>query len=657
MCKGSFGGGGGGGSSDSRDYICVQSMDGILSFFEYESFSLSCFLPNALIPGPLKYIKKSDSFITVSSMWQVESYKYQTLAMNRESFDRKTEAQKGKKVPVEWMFNIGEAALDVEVVNEGNNNCSILVLGERNLFCFTETLNLKFMKKYDYNPSCFFVYPVKENFNFMIATHSKHLFVHEDVKVKWAAQFDHVPVQMVIAKMNDLKGLVVSISENGRLHVSYLGTDPAFTNPITMPDDRAFDYRTAESEYRSLQSKIKEAILSTGTVVVPGPSGGGAKSGLILHVDIPKQLDSPTRARDSELNEITAVPSLTVKIQLKSSEMLQNVKLNIVSQLPIVAVPDSVSYSSIGGIPQEQEVIFYMKTKHVPSNLSVNVVATYNYHGNLTRVSETKFKLPLKLTLKSLTQQVQQKKQMNYKLIFDTSKSCINLVDLFPEYADAYTLASGNSLGLQYYGGSFITIQASKTSNRYRLQSENFESLWLLTQEFYLRLTSYFKSHKDFCVAYQDNLPIEEYKEVIDRHLQLRVTSERLKEMLEQYSVQFRAIQKRILNKFKDKTPSPLENLDALLEATYRQIATIADKYDINQNELLFTANSLSCATNLYVLLISLEQNLTEEEIEVLRSVMIPQIIDTPDLVCCLLNEMKSSKNVQKNLNNYIFSE
>ena len=62
--------------------MCVQSMDGMLSFFEQESFAFGRFLPGFLLPGPLRYITKTDSFITVSSSRLVESYKYVTLSQN-----------------------------------------------------------------------------------------------------------------------------------------------------------------------------------------------------------------------------------------------------------------------------------------------------------------------------------------------------------------------------------------------------------------------------------------------------------------------------------------------------------------------------------------------------------------------------------------------
>ena len=60
---------------EGRDFICVQSMDGTVSVFEQESFAFSRFLPGALLPGPIKYVPKMDSFVTVSSQRCVESYK------------------------------------------------------------------------------------------------------------------------------------------------------------------------------------------------------------------------------------------------------------------------------------------------------------------------------------------------------------------------------------------------------------------------------------------------------------------------------------------------------------------------------------------------------------------------------------------------------
>ena len=58
-----------------KDFICVQSMDGTISVFEQESFSFSRFLPGTLLPGPIGYVTKNDSIVTVASSRQIDCFK------------------------------------------------------------------------------------------------------------------------------------------------------------------------------------------------------------------------------------------------------------------------------------------------------------------------------------------------------------------------------------------------------------------------------------------------------------------------------------------------------------------------------------------------------------------------------------------------------
>lgn len=399
-----------------------------------------------------------------------------------------------------------------------------------------------------------------------------------------------------------------------------------------------------------MQSKIKNAIVNTGTVVT-----NTNMTGLILNVDVPTRLDQQSpinKNKETELRDpLDSIPSITCKIQLKSAETVQNVKLNINCSLPIVAVPDNVFYTSIGSIQYDQEVCFYMKTKHVPSSLDVNICATYSYSANgATKIIETKFRLPLKLVMKAgqqisakLDQEAQSpennKKTFSNqkKITLDSSKPCVNLIDIFPEFAGSYSSSNGNVLSAQIYGHAnvSISIQGSKSGlNRYRLQSENYETLWLILQEFVLRLqTFYSKQSSEVSLKYQENLPTEEFRFMIDKHLELRQSIEKHKENLEKCCVQFRAIQKRLLAKFKDKSPTSLDNMDVLLDATYRQINTVSDFYLSAQKELSLITNSLNCFSYLYVLLLSLTFNLGKEGIEILQSVMSSQVGDTADLV------------------------
>ena len=140
-----------------------------------------------------------------------------------------------------------------------------------------------------------------------------------------------------------------------------------------------------------------------------------------------------------------------------------------------------------------------------------------------------------------------------------------------------------NVMGFRFLGGSRVTLLASKTSQRYRIQSEQFEDLWLITNELIIRLQEYFEKQgiKDFACSFSGSMPLQEYFELIDHHFELRINGEKLEELLSERAVQFRAIQRRLLTRFKDKTPAPLQHLDTLLDGTYKQ------------NDIVFRVNSL----------------------------------------------------------------
>lgn len=170
--------------------------------------------------------------------------------------------------------------------------------------------------------------------------------------------------------------------------------------------------------------------------------------------------------------------------------------------------------------------------------------------------------------------------------------------------------------------------------NRYRIQSESFDSIWLIAQELVLRLNTYHsKQSHDVQITYNEPLPTDELRIVIDRHLELRKSLEVMSQNLEQCCVQFRAIQKRLLTKFKDKSPTSLDNMDALLEATYRQISTLAEKCLTTKREISLITNSLNCMSSLYVLLLSLVFKFSKEGQEIMNAVMTTHIADTADLV------------------------
>ncbi|NXU83570.1 PTHB1 protein, partial [Xiphorhynchus elegans] len=613
-----------------RDLICIQSLDGMLMLFEQESFAFGRFLPGFLLPGPLAYSSRTDSFITVSSCQQVESYKYQVLAFATDADERQeTEQQKlssGKRLVVDWVLNIGEQALDICVVSFHHGVSSVFVLGERNFFCLKDNGQIRFMKKLDYSPSCFIPYcSVQEGtINTLIGTHSKMLNVYQDVTLKWATQLPHIPVSVKVANFQDLKGVIVTLSDDGHLQCSYLGTDPSLFQAPKV-DSREINYEEMNAEMKELQKIIREATKTQD--ILPESE---KQRDLTVTAEVSPDLDAESQATDSEVKAET-VPSVSVKITIQSRVAVQKPSLAVCVQAPLAVTCDQFSFEDLEPDSSETVVLsVFLKGNCSPSELEGNCMVSYNIPTGIPRVAQCSFSLPLRLVCLP----AQPSKAAAHKLTIDTNKPPVTFLTIFPDFVDASEGDQANALGFQFLTGSKTTLLASKTSQRYRIQSEQLEDLWLIAKELTRRLEEHFKKQncKDFACTFSGSIPLQEYFELIDRHFELRLNTERFRELLSERAVQFRAIERRLLSRFKDRTPAPLQHLDTLLEGTFREVIALADAAEENQANLFQAFAKLKSATHLVIMLISLWQKLSTDQVAILEATFLPLAEDTQEL-------------------------
>uniref|UniRef100_H0Z4G5 Bardet-Biedl syndrome 9 n=1 Tax=Taeniopygia guttata TaxID=59729 RepID=H0Z4G5_TAEGU len=669
MTYGPFGG------VKGRDLICIQSMDGMLMLFEQESYAFGRFLPGFLLPGPLAYSSRTDSFITVSSCQQVESYKYQVLACATDADERHdTEQRKlssGKRLVVDWVLNIGEQALDICVASFNQGVSSVFVLGERNFFCLKDNGQIRFMKKLDYSPSCFIPYcSVREGtINTLIANHNKILNVYQDVTLKWATQIPCIPVSVKVANFQDLKGVIVTLSDDGHLQCSYLGTDPSLFQAPKV-DSREINYEEMNAEMKELQKIIREATKTQDilpesekqrdvTVTAEVSPDLDEESGIsnrdftfsegtqrsVLCILICHRNDKSfhvnsvfinlMQAIDSEV-KAGAVPSVTVKITIRSRVTAQKPSLAVCVQAPLAVTCDQFVFNDLEPDSSETVVLsVFLKENCSPPELEGTCIVSYNIPTELNpegipRVSQCNFSLPLKLVCIP----AQPSKAASHKITIDTNKPPISFITIFPDFVDPSEGDQANALGFQFLAGSKTTLLASKTSQRYRIQSDQLEDLWLVTKELIHRLKEHFRKQncKDFACTFSGSIPLQEYFELIDRHFELRLNAEKYQEMLSERAVQFRAIERRLLTRFKDKTPAPLQHLDTLLEGTFREVIALADAAEENQANIFQAFAKLKSATHLLIMLISLWQKLNTDQIAILEATFLPLAEDTQEL-------------------------
>ena len=248
------------GNVKDKDFMCVQSMDGQLSFFEQDSFAFSRFIPQFLIPGPLCYVKSTDTFITSSSTNFVEAYRYQTLAVSTESQtkDQNTTGT-GKRLRVDWQSNIGDNILDIQTFGNEEEETVIFVLGEHNLFALRENGVIKWMKKYEFSPCCFIPYKSMGEgiINMLVVSHTGTCYVWQDATLIWNSSFEHVPIFIGVLQKGSAKGHIVTLTDDGKLCLSYLGTDPSFQSKQIITN-REINYEEKDKEMASLQQTIRK---------------------------------------------------------------------------------------------------------------------------------------------------------------------------------------------------------------------------------------------------------------------------------------------------------------------------------------------------------------------------------------------------------------
>ena len=70
---------------------------------------------------------------------------------------------------------------------------------------------------------------------------------------------------------------------------------------------------------------------------------------------------------------------------------------------------------------------------------------------------------------------------------------------------------------------------------------------------------------------------------MIDGHFEARGRVLAIRKELSRRAQELRSIQKRMLVRFKDKSPAPMGNMDTLMENTYGEIMTLADQWEEEQ--------------------------------------------------------------------------
>lgn len=166
LCFGPFGGVPGG------DSVLVQAYDGQLYIFEEGNLIQTTYLEDFLVPGPIKYVHETDSIVTCSSAFEVQSYSYKSLIQaSQTKSDALTETvgptlSKRKTPTPQWKLLVGEMAVDLQLTgSDAQESCDdIVIVGEHTIIICSQAGVLKSQRRLEYHPAAVVSYKCELSF-------------------------------------------------------------------------------------------------------------------------------------------------------------------------------------------------------------------------------------------------------------------------------------------------------------------------------------------------------------------------------------------------------------------------------------------------------------------------------------------------------------
>jgi Bardet-Biedl syndrome 9 protein len=673
MSSGSFGG------VQGREMIVVQSMDGKLQIFEQTANAFTRQFVDCLYPGPIRYLPRLDAFVTVSTTREAQCFRYQVLANSQGDIGGSSSAPTKtgafgltamRSALMEWSVILGETCLQIvdgsfsgteQPNKKGSGGAELLLVCEHSIFLVKESGGVLQQRRVDRPPSCTCSYQSgqRDLDNFIIASRDGTIQVYNRFNLVWAAKSDTVPVSVAVASFAGKAGLLVTLSDTGRLDISFLGTKPPLSI-ASSTSSRDLDYDKIDEEHRSLLQIIREH--QSASKLEP-------KDKLVLRSQVPRQLDFSPAGSDVELPaglvllpENVHGPQGLMKICVRlyvahsGNGSANDISITISAPSFVHVVPKNYIIKSVSArsTPVMIKLYMYVRREEIASSLKCDVVATYKSKAGEPRIANHTVQLPLFLAC-TLRIPV---KAAAFKFTLDTGVAPIPLTEIFDDLIFALKEQGQNvsevvgnteaqAMGFQVWANgtgnpnsppATVSILLSKTGGRYRVQSDCLPALHLFTSELEKRLNLVMAVNTDekitaaqvantvSKVKCDDKMPLDAYFDEITAHFDVRKQLQGLYSELNDTSHLFRVIQKRLLTRFKDRNASLLGGLDVVMRETYQNLLRLADMTSTAQKELQKRQQNLGCISKLLVQLTGMRLSMTASDRSLLETYLCPDL-------------------------------
>ncbi|KAL6621345.1 PTHB1 N-terminus-domain-containing protein [Neocallimastix sp. 'constans'] len=581
--------------NSEKAIICIQLFNGNIIFIDGEQVLFEKNLPNALLYYPIKYIPYNDTFLINTLSFQLMCLKFISISEDKQQKPKSKKNIASLKhntlePQVLWTCLIGENISDVCVSKKYEKNQEgpkLIALGSTSLFFISHKGELLSSLKFDSPPTNFHLYPVYRDDqllreNLIVVTLSNHLLIYSSHKLVWTAKLEKKIINIVVAKINNIPGMIITLNINGQLEVCYLGTN-IYTTPIQQVE--------LNKDYKEMENEMKEL---TETIEKYSKNEYIKKEKLYISMDI--NISNLLNISKNNIPENSISPAYVVEFLIKNTAnfSIHNAKLFVSPVEPIMATKPCQIIETLPNGTTTMLVSFYVK-EYMPCSLECQSSLIYSLpNSDEIKTVNCSFKLPIIICGELSSPS----KENKFKLTIETNLPAVLLSDIYkdicPKDGVIPKYISKNIVGFRYWNKINATINGSTRRGRYRISSNFLEALYVLLIDFKQRLKDISSKHisNELDIKYQESFEFNDYIPYFDEIINNNEKLNKLNDDLINKTLQYKVIQKKLLLHYKDKIPTSLIGLRSLLDRTYASIHTISsDIINLKKENRISTYN------------------------------------------------------------------
>lgn len=175
------------------------------------------------------------------------------------------------------------------------------------------------------------------------------------------------------------------------------------------------------------------------------------------------------------------------------------------------------------------------------------------------------------------------------------------------------------NIGFQLPNQSEVAIVVSKNAGKYRVMSSNYEGLLFIVSQICYKLNECYE--EELKIYFEEELNYNDFFQVVENHYKMITEYKEKNQELEDYSTLYTAIQKSLLNKYKEKRPPSLNNLDFLLRHVHKSMLKLTAEMENLVKDIKLAFKDIIIWTESMCFFLKLKAKLDQQQYYIIKDV------------------------------------